>query len=53
MLGVSQMLTQPGSVVLDCFGQASPESAPVASNAWIRAVEVGSITTNPGLPLLP
>lgn len=53
MLGVSQMLTQPGSVVLDCFGQASPESAPVASNAWMRAIEVDSITTDPGGPPLP
>jgi hypothetical protein len=53
-LGVSQVLTQPGSAVLDCFSH-DPDAAapPVASNAWIRAVEVGSITTSPGVPPLP
>lgn len=53
-LGVSQVLAQPGTVVLDCFNNdPSTTSAPVASNAWIRAIEVGSITTDPGGPPLP
>jgi hypothetical protein len=53
-LGVSQVLTETGSVVLDCYNHDPSEgSAPVASNAWIRAIEVGSITTNPGVPPLP
>lgn len=43
-LGVSQVLAQSGSVVLDCVSdQDQLAAAPVASNAWIRAIEVGSI----------
>jgi hypothetical protein len=42
-LGVSQVLQQSGPVVLDCVSDQELASAPVASNAWIRAIEVGSI----------
>jgi hypothetical protein len=38
------VLQQSGPVVLDCVSdQDQLSSAPVASNAWIRAIEVGSI----------
>jgi len=53
-LGVSQVLSQPGTVVLDCHNHdPSAVTSLVASNAWIRAIEVGSITTDPGSPPLP
>jgi hypothetical protein len=53
-LAVSQTLTLAGAVVLSCASHDPPaDSAPVASNAWIRAIEVGSITPEPPPPPLP
>lgn len=49
---VSQELSQLGSVVLGCWASGNEMGAGV-SNVVVRAVEVGSITTDPGPPPLP
>jgi hypothetical protein len=51
-LFVSQELSQPGSVVLGCSASGNEMGADVRDTS-VRAIEVGSITTDPGPPPLP
>jgi hypothetical protein len=48
----SAELADNGSMKLSCSADGNEQGA-LASNTVLRAIEVGSITTDPGVPPLP